>query len=159
MNSLFQAPRRSAELSDREHETKTKRNWGEQGREGSLSLPFSFFLFSHNFSRVFYFRVFPTIGEPGTSLRVTATSPRQRKNGGEGAGTRRLAWNRLCHEVFCFPLYKFHFLGFVLQSFVVPSYIHVDKTCVCDCFLRPRLIWTQWHVPLVSVVTAGSTVF
>ena len=151
MSSLLQAPRWSAELSVREHETKTKINWGEQGREGSLSLPFSR---PNNFSRAFYFRVFPTIWEPGTSLRVAAPSPpRQRRNGGEGAGTRRLDWNRLFHEVFCFPLYKFHFLGFVIQSFVVPSYIHVDKTCVRDCFLRPRLIRTQWHVPLVSVVT------
>ena len=118
--------------------TKLKREETGYSRGEKALCPFLFsFSRPNNFSRAFYFRVFPTIWEPGTSLRVAAPSPRQRKNGGEGAGTHRLAWNRLFHEVFCFPLYKFHFLGFVLQSFVVPSYIHVDKTCVRDCFQTP----------------------
>ena len=134
--------------------SKLKQKETGKSRGEKALCPFLFpFSRPNNFSRAFYFRVFPTIWDPGTSLRVAAPSPRQRKNGWEGAGTRRLAWNRLFHEVFFFPLYKFHFLGFVIQSFVVPWYIHVDKTCVRDCFLRPSLIRTQWHVPLVSVVT------
>ena len=48
-----------AELRKREHENKTRGNWGEKGR---LS-PFLFPFFSRpvKFSRAFYFRVFPTI--------------------------------------------------------------------------------------------------
>ena len=50
----------SAELRKRKHENKTGGNWEEKGR---LSLPFSR---PANFSRTFFFRVFPTIWEPGT---------------------------------------------------------------------------------------------
>ena len=55
----------SAELRKREDENKTKGNW-EMGRAGAaLSLPFPLSR-PANFLRAFYFRVFPTIWEPGT---------------------------------------------------------------------------------------------
>ena len=55
----------SAELRKRKHENKTGGNWEEKGR---LSLPFSR---PANFSRTFFFRVFPTIWEPGTGYPCT----------------------------------------------------------------------------------------
>ena len=47
------------ELRKRQHENRTGVNWGEKGR------PFSR---PANFSRAFYFRVFPTILESGLTL-------------------------------------------------------------------------------------------
>ena len=123
--------------------TKLKRKETGESR-GEKALCSFLFAFSrpNNFSRAFYFRVFPTIWEPGTSLRVAAPAPRQRKNGGEGAGTRRLAWNRLFHEVFYLHYTSFTSLALCFSHSLFLR-IHVDDTCVPDSFLRARLIRTR----------------
>ena len=70
-SSLFQAPRYVGPEKARRRKIKREETVDSRDDGASLSLPFPLFR-PVNFSRAFYFRVFPTIWEPGTGYKSSS---------------------------------------------------------------------------------------
>ena len=75
------------------------------------------------------------------------------------------------NKVFCLPLYKFDFLGCMLQSLVLPVFLfacfslNINKSCVQEVFsesprnIDTQITWTLWPVSSRSPNYPGSSVF